>query len=149
MQFPSLRVDGQVALITGTGTGIGQASALALAAAGATVVLTGLPDRVAAAGAAAPVADSAYGAGTLAVPLDVTHIDQIEATVARTIERFDRIDILVNNAGINTPQWAIDITEQTWDRILNTNLKGVFFMSQAIGRTMIARRSGKIINIAS
>jgi 2-deoxy-D-gluconate 3-dehydrogenase len=149
MDFPSLRVDGQVALVTGTGTGIGQASALALAAAGATVVLTELPDRLAAAEMTARTAEAEYGAERLVVPLDITDMGQIDAAIARTIERFGRIDILVNNAGINTPQWALDITEQTWDRILDTNLKGVFFMSQAVGRTMIARRHGKIVNIAS
>jgi 2-deoxy-D-gluconate 3-dehydrogenase len=149
MEFPSLRVDGEVALVTGTGTGIGQACALALAAAGANVVLTELPDRLAAAEATARTAREAYGVETLTVPLDVTHLDQIEETVARAAERFGRIDILVNNAGINTPQWALDITEQTWDRILGVNLKGVFFMAQAVGRGMIARRSGKIIAIAS
>jgi len=149
MQFPSLRVDGQVALITGTGTGIGQASALALAAAGASIVLTELPDRLAAAEATACTAAADYGVETLVVPLDVTHLDLIDATVLRAIERFGRIDILVNNAGINTPQWALDITEQTWDRVLDVNLKGVFFMAQAVGRTMISRRSGKIVTIAS
>lgn len=149
MQFPSLRVDGQVALITGTGTGIGQASALALAAAGARVVLTELPNRLAAAEATARTAAKDYGVETLVVPLDVTHLDLIDATVLRATEQFGRIDILVNNAGINTPQWALDITEQTWDRILDVNLKGVFFMAQAVGRTMISRRSGKIVTIAS
>lgn len=149
MDFPSLRVDGQVALVTGTGSGIGQASALGLAAAGATLVITELPDRFAAAEATGRTAEAAYGAETLIVPLDVTHIERIETVVAHAIERFGRIDILVNNAGINTPQWALDITEQTWDRILDTNLKGVFFMSQAVGRAMIAQRHGKIINIAS
>lgn len=149
MHFPSLRVDGQVALITGTGTGIGQASALALAAAGAHVVLTELPDRLAAAEATARTARHVSGIDTLVVPLDITDPGQIDTAVSRAIEQFKRIDILVNNAGINTPQWALDITEQTWDRILDVNLKGVFFMAQAVGRAMIRRRSGKIINIAS
>lgn len=149
MRFPSLHVDGQVALITGTGTGIGQASALALAAAGANVVLTELPDRLAAAEATARIARDEYSTETEVLPLDVTHVDQIEAAVSRAVERCGQIDILVNNAGINTPQWALDITERTWDRILDVNLKGVFFMAQAVGRTMIRRRRGKIINIAS
>ncbi len=149
MQFPSLRVDGQVALVTGTGTGIGRASALALAAAGATVVFTELPHRLAAAKATAQTAKHDYGTETGTVPLDVTRLDLIDAAVAQTLEWFGRIDILVNNAGVNTPQAALDVTEQIWDRILDTNLKGVFFMSQAVGRGMIARKHGKIITIAS
>lgn len=149
MRFPSLRVDGEVALVTGTGTGIGQASALALAAAGARVVGTELPARLEAAEATARVAAREYGVDTLAVPLDVTDLDSINTCVASVLDRFGQIDILVNNAGINILQAALNVTEETWDRIHNVNLKGLFFMSQAAGRAMLARRRGKIINIAS
>ena len=149
MQFPSLRVDGKVAIITGTGTGIGQASALALAQAGAKVVVTELPDRLDAAEATARLAEQDYGAETLPVPLDVTRLDTINALVERTVAHFGQIDILLNNAGINIPKMALDVTEDDWDRVLDINLKGLFFTSQAVGREMIARKSGKIINIAS
>jgi len=149
MRFPSLRVDGKVALITGTGSGIGQASALALAEAGAKLVLTELPDRLEAAEATARTAAEDYGAETLAVPLDVTRLDTIGSMVERTLERFGQIDVLVNNAGINIPKFALDVTEEDWDRVLDINLKGLFFTSQAVGREMIKRKSGKIINIAS
>ena len=149
MQFPSMRVDGQVALVTGTGSGIGQATALALAAAGAHVAVTERPDRLDAAEETARTATREYGVKSLDVPLDVTRPDQIAACVARVVERFGRIDILVNNAGVNRLQPAIEITEATWDHIHGVNLKGVFFMAQAVGREMIARRSGKIVNIAS
>lgn len=149
MQFPSMRVDSQVALITGTGIGIGQATALALAAAGAHVALTERPDRLAAAEETAQSATREYGVEALVVPLDVTQLDQTAACVAAVMERFGRIDILVNNAGVNRLQPALEITEADWDHIHGVNLKGVFFMAQAVGREMIARRSGKIINIAS
>jgi 2-deoxy-D-gluconate 3-dehydrogenase len=149
MNIPSLRVDDQVAIVTGTGSGLGQASALALAAAGAKVVLTELPDRLAAAEATARSAGQDHGAETLAVPLDVTRPDTIGALVARTKERFGQIDILVNNAGINIPKLALDVTEGDWDRVLDINLKGLFFTTQAVGREMVARGRGKIVNIAS
>src|SRR5436190_9901616 len=104
VQFPSMRVDGQVALVTGTGSGIGQATALALAAAGAHVAVTELPDRLASAEETAQTAAREYGVETLAVPLDVTRLDQIATCVASVMERFGRIDILVNNAGVNRLQ---------------------------------------------
>lgn len=149
MRLPSLRVDGQVALVTGTGSGIGQACVLALAGAGATVVLTELPDRLDAAETTARSAQEDYGAETLTLPLDVTQLDSINALVERVIEDFGRIEVLVNNAGINILKAAVDLTEQEWDRVLEVNLKGLFFTSQAVGREMIKRKSGKIINIAS
>jgi 2-deoxy-D-gluconate 3-dehydrogenase len=149
VHFPSMRVDGQVALVTGTGTGIGQATALALAAAGAHVAGTELPNRLHAAAETARSAAREYGVETVALPLDVTRNEQIAACVAEVMERFGRVDILVNNAGVNRLQAAVEITEETWDHILGVNLKGTFFMAQAVGRTMIARRRGAIVNIAS
>lgn len=149
MQFPSARVDGKVAIVTGTGSGIGQASALALAAAGARVVLTELPGRTDAAEATARTAKEDYGAETLVLPLDVTQMAQIDGLVRGAIERFGQIDILINNAGVNIPKLAVDVTEEDWDLVLDINLKGLFFTTQAVGREMIARGSGKIVSIAS
>jgi 2-dehydro-3-deoxy-D-gluconate 5-dehydrogenase len=149
VEFPSLRVDGKVALITGTGSGIGQASALALAQAGANVVVTELPNKLEAARETAQMAERDYGAQALAVPLDLTKLDTIGAMVQQTLDRFGQIDILVNNAGINIPKYALDVTEEDWDLVLDINLKGLFFCSQAVGREMVKRKSGKIINISS
>lgn len=149
MDFPSARVDGKVAIVTGTGTGIGQASALALAAAGAKVVLTELPGRTAAAEATAGTARADYGAETLVLPLDVTNLGQIDELVTSAVARFGRIDILLNNAGINIPKLAFDVTESDWDRVLDINLKGLFFTTQAVGRVMAEQQWGKIVNIAS
>ena len=69
--------------------------------------------------------------------------------VQQTLDRFGQIDILVNNAGINIPKYALDVTEEDWDLVLDINLKGLFFCSQAVGREMVKRKSGKIINISS
>jgi len=83
------------------------------------------------------------------VSLDVTFLKSIKLMVVKALERFDKIDILVNNAGINVAKLALEVTEQDWDRVLDVTLKGVFFCSQAVGRDMIKRKSGKIVNIAS
>jgi 2-deoxy-D-gluconate 3-dehydrogenase len=69
--------------------------------------------------------------------------------VEKAVDRFGRIDILVNNAGINISKPALEVTEQDWDRVLDVNLKGVFFCSQAVARGMIQQKSGKIVNVAS
>lgn len=149
MEFPSARVDGKVAIVTGTGSGLGQAAALALAQAGAKLVLTELPGRTAAAEETAMMAKEDYRAESVVVPLDVMHKDQIDGLVRSAIDRFGRIDILVNNAGVNVPKLALDVTEDDWDRVLDINLKGLFFTTQAVGRVMAEQRSGKIVSIAS
>ena len=149
MEFPSSRVDGKVAIVTGTGSGLGQASALALAQAGAKLVLTELPGRTAAAEETAMMAKEDYGAEAVVVPLDVTQRDLIDGLVKTALERFGRIDILVNNAGVNIPKLALDVTEADWDRVLDINLKGLFFTTQAVGRVMVEQKAGKIVNIAS
>ncbi len=149
MQFPSARIEGKVAIITGTGSGIGQASALALAAAGAKIILTELPGRTDAAEATASTARADYGVETLVMPLDVTNLGQIDELVTCAVARFGQIDILVNNAGINIPKLAFDVTEADWDLILDINLKGLFFTTQAVGRVMAEQKRGKIISIAS
>ncbi|MGN6360775.1 MAG: SDR family NAD(P)-dependent oxidoreductase [Thermomicrobiales bacterium] len=150
MNFPSLRVDGKIAIVTGTGSGLGQASALALAQAGAAVVMTELPQKIAAAEATARQAAEDYGAKTLVAPLDLLQLDTIGALVDQTVAHFGRIDILVNNAGINIQQMALDVTEDAWDKVLDVNLKGLFFTSQAVARVMVRQGTGgKIVNIAS
>ena len=67
----------------------------------------------------------------------------------RRLGTFQHIDILVNNAGVNIPQWAVEVTEEAWDTIMDVNLKGVFFVAQAVGRVMIRQKRGKIINVSS
>lgn len=156
--FPSLRVDDKIALVTGAGSGLGQAISIALAQAGADVAITELPARLEAAEAAAAHIRAA-GRRALVVPLDVTQLPTIKAMLEKVVETFGRLDILVNNAGINVQRMALDVSEEDWDRVLDVNLKGVFFCAQAAARQMIAqsggdsqggrRINGKIINIAS
>ena len=145
-------LDGAVALVTGTGSGIGEATAYALAAAGAQVVVTELPDRLDRAEATALNIRTRHGGEAAAVALDVTDLGSIAACVAAAADAFGgRLDVLVNNAGLNVPQMAFDVTEDAWDRVLDVNLKGLFFMAQAVGRRMRDQepRGGSIVNMAS
>jgi 2-deoxy-D-gluconate 3-dehydrogenase len=149
MQIPSLRVDDKVAFITGAGTGIGQVSAVALAQAGADIALTELPGKELLANETVRLVE-ATGRRALAVPLDVTQLPMIGDAVDQTLQRFGRIDILLNNAGINVPRLALHVSEADWDHVLDVNLKGVFFVAQAVARrAMVPQTAGKIINIAS
>lgn len=146
MNFPSFSLAGMNAVIVGAGRGIGYTLALGLAQAGADVVVasrtvTELEDL------AAKIRN--FGRRCLAHPVDVQKIDSIEALQEAAEMELGPIDILVNNAGSNVNQSALDVTEESWDLILNTNLKGLFFCSQIFGRQMIKRGRGKIINISS
>ena len=145
-------LDGAVALVTGTGSGIGEATAYALAAAGARMVVTELPERLDRAEATAINIRAREGGAATAVPLDVTDLKSIQSCVDAAVDAFGgRIDILVNNAGLNVPQMAFDVTEEAWDRVLDVNLKGLFFTAQAAGRRMRDQQpaGGSIVNIAS
>ena len=140
-------LEGKVALVTGGSRGIGKAAALGLARAGADVVVASrkLPDLE-------KVAEEIRGLGrkSLAVEAHVARVEQINSLVSKVKEEFGRIDILVNNAGTNpTMDQALDIEERAWDSIMNLNLKGLFFLSQAVARVMKEQGGGKIINIAS
>jgi NAD(P)-dependent dehydrogenase (short-subunit alcohol dehydrogenase family) len=146
--LPSMHVSGKTALVTGAGSGLGRSIALALAEAGADVAVTELPSRLENAQAVAASIRS-MGREALVVKLDVSSVKSIERAVAEVARGFSRIDVLVNNAGINIPKQALEVTEDDWDRVLDVNLKGVFFCAQAVGREMVRRGSGKIINIAS
>jgi NAD(P)-dependent dehydrogenase (short-subunit alcohol dehydrogenase family) len=137
---------GKVAVVTGAGRGLGYHFSLALAKYGADVVVcsrTGSElEKV-----AADVEQ--LGGRALIQSLDLTDIKSIQPMIDGTVKAFGRIDVLVNNAGINRPQWALEVTEEDWDLVMNTNLKGLFFCAQAAGRVMIQQRKGKIINISS
>lgn len=142
----SVDLTGQVALVTGGSRGIGKAISRALADAGAKVAVASrtLEDVENLA------VNIQKGGGTaLGIRLDVTDIPSIKTAVDRVEEQLGSIDILVNSAGINIQQHAIDVSEDNWDKIIDVNLKGTFFVSQDVGRRMIPRREGKIINISS
>src|ERR1700722_15171557 len=149
MQLPSMRVDGKIALVTGAGSGIGQAIANGLAQAGADGALTELPGRDAAAAQTVQQVET-VGRKAAAWLLDVTRMASIAEVVDDVLLRFGRIDILVNNAGMNIHRLAVDVSEEDWDRVLDVNLKGAFFMAQAVARkALLPQGGGKIVNIAS
>ena len=143
---PNFDLTGKIALVTGAGRGMGYHIALALAAYGADVAVCSRT-RV----ELEQVRDAirAQGRRALAVTADITRIPEIHAMVEKVVEEFGRIDILINNAGINIPQWAVDVTEESWDKVMDINLKGLFFCAQAVGKVMIGQKSGKIINVSS
>ncbi|MBW3632308.1 MAG: glucose 1-dehydrogenase [Chloroflexi bacterium] len=143
-------LDGMTALVTGAGSGIGQAAARALSAAGARVMVTELPDRLERAQATVSELEDA-GGSALALALDVRDLRSITDCVHAAVQAVPRLDILVNNAGVNVRQPAFDVTEEAWDLVLDTNLKGLFFMAQAAGRAMRDQDppGGSIINISS
>jgi NAD(P)-dependent dehydrogenase (short-subunit alcohol dehydrogenase family) len=142
-------LEGMTALVTGAGSGIGQEAARALSTAGARVFVTELPDRLERAEATALEIQGNGGKAT-ALPLDVREVSSITACVD-AVASHGRLDILVNNAGTNVRQPAFDVTEEAWDLVQSTNLRGVFFMAQAAGRVMRDQQpsGGSIINIAS
>jgi 2-dehydro-3-deoxy-D-gluconate 5-dehydrogenase len=137
-------LSGRVAIVTGANTGIGQAIALALAGAGADIAAVG---RTPATETMAKV--QAMGRRAVQISADLSSIEPVDRIVSETLNAFGRTDILVNNAGIIRRADSVDFTETDWDAVIDTNLKSVFFLAQAVGRHMIAQGSGKIINIAS
>lgn len=149
MNIPSFRLDDKIAVVTGAGSGMGQIFAIGLAEAGAKVVITELPGKENLAEETAATIRAA-GRKALVGPLDVRQIDSIQAMIDQVLATWGHIDIMVNNAGINIRKWAIDVTEQDWDQVVDTDLKGVFFCAQAVAKHMIERgHGGKIINQAS
>jgi NAD(P)-dependent dehydrogenase (short-subunit alcohol dehydrogenase family) len=144
MERPDFDLSGQVALVTGASRGIGRDLARILAASGATV-LAGVRDDD-----SAEVAWAAPGAGTVEpIILDVREIAATRAAVDHAVATHGRIDILVNNAGLGAEHDALDVTEADWDVLMEVNLKGLFFTCQAVGRHMVERGYGRIVNISS
>lgn len=138
---------GKIALVTGASRGIGEATALGFARAGADVAVTARN-----LGELENVAGRIRKTGRRALPVTghLGRMADINHLVSRVKEEFGRIDILVNNAAANpTMDAAIDATERAWDTIMNLNLKGLFFLSQAVARVMREHGGGRIINVAS
>jgi NAD(P)-dependent dehydrogenase (short-subunit alcohol dehydrogenase family) len=137
---------GKVAIVTGASRGLGQTFARALAKAGADLAITSRTlDSLKAFQA------EVEGMGRRVVPLelDVRDESSIRRMVSDAAKAFGRIDILVNNAGCNVRKPAVDVTWDDWNLILDTNLRGAFFVAQSVAREMIPRKSGRIINIGS
>jgi 2-deoxy-D-gluconate 3-dehydrogenase len=154
MVLDRLCIEGRTAIVTGGGTGLGRAMSIALAEAGADVTL--------AARRVERLEETASevrrrGRRALVIPTDVTKSRQVNQMVARTISEFGKIDILVNNVGIirraggndAMPKQIWELTDHDWHLGIDTNLTGAFFCSRAVAKHMVARKKGKIINIAS
>jgi len=144
--YPDFALTGQVALVTGAARGLGRAISLALADAGADVAL-GL--RVAGTADDLVAEIESMGRRAFAVPMDVLDLAQIAPAVDAVVEHFGRLDILVNNAGLGPENLAVDVVEADYDLTFDTNVKGLFFASQAAGRVMIRQGYGRIVNLSS
>lgn len=137
---------GKVAFVTGASSGIGRACAIALAIQGAKVTVAArriekleiLEKEI-----------QKNGGEAFSIQMDVIKKEDITAAVAQTAQKFGRIDILVNNAGVAEFAGFLDMTEEQWDKTIDTNLKGYFLVAQAVAREMVKNKWGRIINIAS
>ena len=141
-----MRLEGQVAIVTGAGQGIGRAVALTLAREGATVVVNDIDLEK-----AERVAEEIKSQGGQALPVqaDVSVGDEVNNLVEKTLDSYKRVGILVNNAGVAKMTRFLELTEAEWDRTMNINIKGQFLCSKAVIAHMIKQERGKIVNIAS
>jgi NAD(P)-dependent dehydrogenase (short-subunit alcohol dehydrogenase family) len=140
------RLKGKVAIITGATAGIGKAIAKLFAEEGAIVVVVGRNSQA----AEERVREiESTGHQALAIRCDISSISDIQNMVNKTLERFEKIDILVNNAAVDHSGRATEISGEDWDTLMNINQKGTFRCCQAVGKHMIAKKAGKIINVIS
>lgn len=138
-------LSGKVALVTGANTGIGQGIAIALAAAGADIAAAGRSEPT-----ETQAAVEALGRRFLSIKADFGSIEPVQRVVDETVAAFGKADILVNNAGIIRRADSIEFSEADWDAVMDTNLKVVFFLTQAFAKQALAQGTGgKVINIAS
>lgn len=137
---------GQTALVTGASKGLGRAMAKALAQAGASLALCArtLDDL-----RAARAELTAAGACAEVFPMDVRDAASVRAAVDGALAAFGHIDILLNDAGVNVRKPTLELSEEEWDRVIDTNLKGSFLVARAVAPQMIARGRGKVINVSS
>lgn len=144
----TMRFAGKVAIVTAAaGAGIGQATARAFAAEGAAVVVA--DHHAGRTARAAEDITSSLGAKALGIACDVTDRGQVERMVQQTLDELGRIDILVNNAGYDSFQPLLDMTDETWDQIMDVNVKGTFLCCQAALPAMMRQKWGRIINLSS
>jgi NAD(P)-dependent dehydrogenase (short-subunit alcohol dehydrogenase family) len=139
-------LSGQVAIVTGGGRGIGKAIALGLAGAGASVVVCSRTQKEI---EEVTTEIGRMGRKALAVATDLTAADQLEKLVNTTIKEFGRIDILVNNAARSFLRSLMDLREDGWDKVFNTNVRAVWLLSRIVARKMVEQKKGRIINITT
>lgn len=144
-----IKLDGKLALVTGASRGIGKAIALRLGKSGADVAVNYCTHRAEAEEVSEKIRE--MGRESIAIQADVSNTNQVEMMVDQVVQTFKgRLDILVNNAGISVFKEFIDMSDQEWSHTLDTNLKGTFYVSQAVAKKMIEKESGgRIIGIAS
>lgn len=140
------KLNGKTALVTGGGRGLGAQIAEALAEAGANVVVCSR--KVDACQTVSRQLEE-KGVQSIALKCDITNAEDIEKTVRETVKQFGSIDILVNNSGATWGAPVVNMPLEAWKKVIDVNVTGTFLMSQAVGKTMIRQKSGKIINIAS
>ncbi len=142
-----MRFANQVAIVTGAGRGIGQAIALRLAQEGARVAVVSRTEANAV--KTADEINAKHAGLSVAYAVDVANLVAVKSLVERIVADFSRVDILVNNAGLTRDNLSMRLSEDDWDTVLDTNLKGAFNFIQSVERTMLKQRSGRIINISS
>jgi len=146
MRYQGFELTGKKIIVTGAGTGIGRAVAVGLAQAGADLALIGRRPE--------PLREvekevTAQGVRALVLPGDISEREFNRRIVSETLAAYERIDVLINNAAVLFKGPIEETTEEIWDNTMEINLKGTFFLSLCVGKEMIKRRKGKIINILS
>ena len=146
MEHELFDLSGRVAIVTGASRGLGRYLSQALARAGADLAITSRHTAD-----LRSTAEEIKTLGRKALPLecDVREYDSVQRMVESAYHEYGRLDVLVNNAGCNVRKRAVEVTWEDWNLILDTNLRGTFFVAQAVARHMIAARDGRIINIGS
>src|SRR3981081_574804 len=136
-----MRFENRVALVTGGGRGIGAATARLLATEGAKVAVSDLDET--------PARATASGSGGLGIGWDVSNRDQVEAMVARTVKEFGRLDVLVTCAGIIRDNLLFKMSDEDWDAVIDTHLKGTFLCARAAQKHMVEQNYGKMVFLSS
>ncbi len=145
MILDQFKLDGKVAIVTGSARGLGQAIATGLAEAGADIALVDILDMT-----ETKSKIEKFGRKCIAITADLSNKESVDIIIKQILEKFDGIDILFNNAGIIRRDPLMQFSEKDWDDVMNINIRTLFFLSQAVSNVMIEQgRGGKIINIAS
>jgi len=143
-----MKLRDKIALVTGSANGIGRAIAVKLAQEGADVVVNDIPSQQERARAVSEEIKS-IGRDSMVVLADVSKTDEVNRMAASVLKRFGHLDILVNNAGFARPVQVVDMTDEDWDIVISTVLRGTFLCSRAFIKSMMEQKSGKILNLAS
>ncbi len=142
-----MSLEGKIALITGSSRGIGAATAIKFAENGANIVINYNSNYKKAEELAEKI--KRFERKVICIKANVANLSEVDNLIKKTLEEFDKIDILVNNAGITSDKLLLRMSEDNWDKVMSTNLKGTFNCTKSVIRHMLKKRSGKIINVSS